>query len=213
MLEVLAGSPGAAPLESVLDEKAAAEVVLVDSVGEGTGAVAVGFACGWLHEEGAVLAAFVVGIVEGVDVNGHAPCMVGQHLRSRHHAIAEAGGVVVAHRPLVVGIVLVDEHHALDGVLVLVELAVYFHQVLRNGFVAHHFAYMDGSVEVIVQGANVAQVGEGNGAALGIGLPLHAGKHSVADRFGTEATVESILADCLLADFGTGSPLAQRLRL
>ena len=69
MLEVFAAVPLATPAEAVADEETVAKVALVDFVGEGLGAVAVGSTRCGLYEAGAVAAVDVIGVVEGIDVH------------------------------------------------------------------------------------------------------------------------------------------------
>ena len=69
MLEVFAAVPLATPAEAVADEETVAKVALVDFVGEGLGAVAVGSTRCGLYEACAVAAVDVIGVVEGIDVH------------------------------------------------------------------------------------------------------------------------------------------------
>jgi len=90
MLEVLARSPVAAPLETSLGEEAEAEIIVVDLVREVPRAVAVVCGGGGLDEARAVVAILVIGIVEGVDVDGQPPGMFRQLGAARDGTVAEA---------------------------------------------------------------------------------------------------------------------------
>ena len=63
MLEVLARSPVAAPLEAGLGEEAEAEVVMVYLVGEVPIAIAIGLGGGGLYKECAILAYLIIWVV------------------------------------------------------------------------------------------------------------------------------------------------------
>ena len=90
VLEVLARSPVAAPLEAGLGEEAEAEIIVVDLVREVPRAVAVVCGGGGLDEARAVVAILVIGIVEGVDVDGQPPGMFRQLGAARDDTVAEA---------------------------------------------------------------------------------------------------------------------------
>lgn len=90
VLVVLAVVPVASPVEACLGEEAVAEVVVVDLVGEVPGAVAVGGSRGGLYEEGAVFEVLVVGVVEGVDVDGESAGVLGEPRGGGDGAVAEA---------------------------------------------------------------------------------------------------------------------------
>jgi hypothetical protein len=90
VLEVLARRPVASPLESFLDEELVAEVVVVYLVGEAFGAVAILHGCGGLHIASAVFAVFVVGVVEGVDVDSQSACVLREFAGAADGTIAEA---------------------------------------------------------------------------------------------------------------------------
>ena len=126
MLKVLARSPVAAPLEAGLGEEAEAEVVVVYLVGEVPRAVAVFLSRGGLDEARAVVAILVIGIVEGVDVDGQPPGMFRQLGAARDGAVAEGRRVVVAHLRLIVCIIHIGQEHPLDGVLGIEQLVCLF---------------------------------------------------------------------------------------
>ena len=90
MLVVLEGVPGAAPLETVLDEKPVAEVTFRNLVLERFGTVLLGSPRGRLDEQGAVLLAAYAGIVERVDVDGQSTGMLRQLRAPCHDPVAVA---------------------------------------------------------------------------------------------------------------------------
>ena len=90
VLIVLARRPVATPLEASLDEEFVAEVVVVYPVGEVPVTVAIVRGCGGLHVACAVFAVFVVGIVEGVDVDRQSTGMLRQLGGAADGAVAEA---------------------------------------------------------------------------------------------------------------------------
>lgn len=83
----------------------------------------------------------MIGIVEGIDVNGKSLAMLRNGMGVRDEAEVEARGVVVPHRPLVVGIPVVDESHSLYRIFRLVELFENIEHICRNRLVYHHFTY------------------------------------------------------------------------
>ena len=78
MLIVFTCGPVAAPFESGLGEEAKAEVVMINLVGEIPVAVTIDFGCGGLNEECAIIALFIVRVVERVDVDGQSTGMFRQ---------------------------------------------------------------------------------------------------------------------------------------
>ena len=141
------------------DEEAVAEVGAVDFIRERARAVAIWGGGGGLYLHAAAGITAVVGIVEGVDVDGQSQCVLRYSGRGGYGAVAEAGGVVGPHAALVVGIVVVDELHAPDGIAVVVELTENGEQVGGDGLVADELAPEDAPLAVVVEHAEVAQVG------------------------------------------------------
>ena len=76
MLIVLTRGPRAAPGEAVLDEQPVAEVVLVNFVRYFFLSIGILSSFLRLHKEGTVRTATHEGIVEGIDIDGHASRMV-----------------------------------------------------------------------------------------------------------------------------------------
>ena len=121
-------------------------------------AVGIGFPCGGLHDHPSLLVIAHVGVVEGVDVNGKSPGVIGQLLASVYLSVTEAAGIVVAHLALVVSIVLVGQPHALDGVVLSVKLLEDFQELVGNELVADEFAQVRTLVVIPVEHAEIAEV-------------------------------------------------------
>ena len=132
MLVVLEGSPGASPLEAVLDEEAVAEVLFGNLILERLAAIDVRTRGRRLDEQGAVLPSFYAGVVEGIDVDCHSQRVIRELLAALNRPIAIARGVVGLHGALVVVVVVGNGLYALDGVFRLVQGFEYFAQVVRN---------------------------------------------------------------------------------
>ena len=173
MLPILHRAPGAAPFEAVLNEKAIQEVALDDLVGEALAAVDILRGRGGLHDAAAVLAGTHIGVIERVDVDRHALSMLGELGGAGNPAVAEAGGVIIAHRPLVVGLVVINQTDALDGIFLTVELAEDVQKVIGNRLVADHLTHMLLLLGIIVRQAQIAEVLAAKGAAFRPGAALH----------------------------------------
>ena len=115
MLVILAGGPVATPLEASCGEETETEVIVVDFIGEVQRAVTILSGGGRLNEASAVSAFLVVGIIEGVDINGQSAGMLGEVSAAGDGAVAEARRVVVAHLGLVISIVDIGQEHLLDS--------------------------------------------------------------------------------------------------
>lgn len=76
MLVVFQRAPVATPLEAMLHEEAVTEVVLRDLILERLTAVDVGLTCGRLDEQRSVFLPADTGIIQRIDVDGEATCMV-----------------------------------------------------------------------------------------------------------------------------------------
>ena len=74
----------------------------------------------WLYHFLAILQMLMIGIVEGIDVNGKSLAVLRNGMGVLDEAEVEAGGVVVPHRPLVVGIPVVDKPHSLYRIFCLI---------------------------------------------------------------------------------------------
>ena len=83
---------------------------------------------------------------------------------------------------------------ALNGVVGLVELAEDVEQVGSNAFVAYQFALVFLTLGIVVLDLQIAQVGATDGAVLGEGAALHAGKDGIAQCVGTETIVLGLAA-------------------
>ena len=129
---------------------------MVNLVGEVPRAVAIVGGGGGLDEARAVVAAFIIRIVEGVDVDGQSPGMFRQLAAACYGTIAERRRVVVAHLGLVVGIIDIGQEHALDRVLGIEELTQDTDHAVGNLLVYYHLAHVHLVVVVPVQGADVA---------------------------------------------------------
>lgn len=173
MLVVFDTVPGAAPDEAVLCEETVAEVALHNLVGKVSGTVDVGLAIGGLDNHCAVFPVTDVGVVERVDVYCQSSGMIGEFFGAGHRAVAKAAGVVVAHLAFVVGIVFIWQAHALDRVVVLVELTEDIDELFGNELVADHLTMTSLTVLIPVQQSQVSQVGAFYVGILHIGLTLH----------------------------------------
>ena len=151
MLIVFKRPPVAAPGESVLCKEAIDQVLVGDLVFETTLAIGVGTSCFRLDDECAVFAPFHVGIIEGVDVDGHTEGVSRKLIRTINDPIAEARRVVGLHRQFIIGVVVVDGTYTLDGVSLTVEFVEDFAQVVGDSLVADDLSLSCISLEVDVQ--------------------------------------------------------------
>ena len=75
MLIVFQGMPFTTPLETVFDKQSVAEVFVCDFIGERAPPVGVGCGIGRLDRDRTIAAVSDAGVIQGVDVDGHAPCV------------------------------------------------------------------------------------------------------------------------------------------
>ena len=148
MLVVFKRLPVAAPSKTVLCEEAVDQVLVGDLVFETTLAIGVGTSCFRLDDECAVFAPLHVGIVEGVDVDGHTESVSRKLIRTINDTITEARRVVGLHRQFIIGVVVVDGTYTLDGVSLAVEFVEDFAQVVGDSFIADDFSLSCVSLEV-----------------------------------------------------------------
>ena len=145
-------------------------------------AVGILLACCRLDESGAVAALADAGVIEWVDVDGHAHGVLGQALTARNGAEAEARGVVGRHRLLVVSIIVIDQLHALDGIAGLIELLEDVDEIVGDALVAHQLASVFTALGIVVHDGEMTQVGTGDGAILGERATLHVGEDGLTQR-------------------------------
>ena len=102
MLVIFGRVPVAAPGETVLGEKAVAQIVLVDLVGEALAAVGIDFAAGWrdIVASVTVSAKDHIGIIVGVDVNGQSVGVLGEAGSAVNDPVVETGSIIFCHRGL-----------------------------------------------------------------------------------------------------------------
>ena len=76
MLVVFQRAPRPTPAESVLNEKAVAEVLLCNLVFKRFRAVCIGFARCRLNKQRAVFLTLYTGVIQRIDIDGESTCMV-----------------------------------------------------------------------------------------------------------------------------------------
>ena len=182
VLIIFLGAPIAAPRKAVRLEETIAEITLSNLIGMILAAVGILLACCRLDESGTVAALADAGVIEWVDVDGHAHGVLGQALTARNGAEAEARGVVGRHRLLVVSIIVIDQLHALDGIAGLIELLEDVDEIVGDALVAHQLASVFTALGIVVHDGEMTQVGTGDGAILGERATLHVGEDRLIQR-------------------------------
>ncbi len=173
VLIVLQRAPVASPAEATLFEEAIAEVGVVYLARYVLAMVSVAGIGGTLGRSDLTATQIEAGIVERVDVHGHTEAVVRERLTACHTPVAEAGCIVVGHRTPVIGIVFVYQTHTGYGIAGLVETAEDVEQVIGNEAVAHHFALLDLTLEIVMGKAEIAQGMPVDVVPLGTGTTLH----------------------------------------
>ena len=186
MLPVFHSAPGTAPTETVLEEEAVEQVALLYLIRERLSAVDVSGSGNWLDDTLPVLACIDIGIVEGVDIDGHSQSMLGEFFGTRDGTIAETRGVVVTHGTLITGLVIIDEPDALDGILLAVELTEDVDEILGDGLVAHHLTHMLTPFGIDVRQPQIAEICPRYRTALGIGTTQHTLEHGIGNRLNSK---------------------------
>ena len=150
VLIVLESAPGTTPTETVLKEKAIAEVVGGNLVFKRLRTVNIGLTRCWFNLQRAVFLPAHAGIVERIDVDGKALGVLGEFRAAGNWAIAVTRRVVGLHGTLVVVGIVGNRANALDGVLCFVELGKDVAQVGSYLTVADDDALLGPSLEVDV---------------------------------------------------------------
>lgn len=142
MLVILHGLPVTAPLETMLDEEAIAEVALRNLIGEVLAAVDIGLTRSRLDEQRTVLLTTHTGVIKRIDIDGESTGMVREFRAALHYPITVARRVVGTHRCLVVIAILGDWTDTLNRIFRLIKLREDLCQVLRYLLVAYDDALM-----------------------------------------------------------------------
>lgn len=182
VLPVLHRTPGAAPLESVLQEKPVEQIALDYLIGKSLTAVDILRGRSRLYDAAPVLTSPHVWIVEGVDVDGHTHGVLGELGRSRHPAITEAGGIIVAHRPLIVSLIVINQTDALDGIFLTIEFTEDFQEIVGNGLVAYHLTHVFLFPGIKMRQAQIAQISPTDRTVLRPGTALHPLEYRIRNR-------------------------------
>ena len=162
-------------------EEAVAEVVLVDLVREIFRAVRKGGSSGRTHAGWTD-----VGILERVDVDGEAQCVLGKLAHTGFLTVVEAGSVVGRHRGLVVPAEIVDEPDAPDRIAGHVKVPENRHKILGDGLVANQLPYLLMAFEIDMGEPQIAKVRERNLRAVRVGDAAHTGLDDRRNGFGGE---------------------------
>lgn len=206
VLIVLYRAPSASPTKAMGYKETIGQVATRNLIWERGRAIAVFGGIRRLNRHLAIAMLAIIRIVKGVDVDRCPKGMGRQLTRPFHLTIAEATGVVGAHRPLIVGPEVVDQPHTLDGIALIIEPTEDTKHIGSHLFVAHQLTHANPTVRIAMQQPHISQALTAHAAVSRVRLATHAGKHLIRYRFHTEAPVHTYPIHLLRADNRPSTP-------
>jgi len=145
MLVVFHATPTATPAETIRFERLFAKVVVINFVGELLATVNVVSSRGRTDTR-----SFDTGVLQWIDVDSHAKGMLREPPRTGYGAVVETRTVVGLHGGFVGSVEVVHQSDTIDGISLCKQGPEDAEQVVGDGFVAHHLALLDATIEIVM---------------------------------------------------------------